>query len=80
MIWIVFLLFVFVQVRKILKRIDAISENANKLSNSIVGSAFKFGALALGLIKGFSTAKSITTLNDIFDDVSKEDKNARKKK
>jgi uncharacterized membrane protein len=78
--WIAFLLFVFFQIKKILKRVDLILEDANKLSSSIVGSVFKVGALALGLIKGFNTVRSITTLSDIFDDVSKEEKHVKKRK
>jgi len=80
-IWLGFLIFVFFQVRKVFKKVDAVLENANKLSSSVVGSFFKMGALAVSLVKGFNTVRSITTLSDIFgEDVEEEEKHAKKRK
>lgn len=79
-LWIAFLLFIFVQIHRLFKRVNSILENANKLSNSFVGSFFKFGTLALGLFRGFKTVRSITTLSDIFGDVEEEEKYDKKRK
>jgi len=80
-IWLGFLIFIFIQTRKIFKAFNNILENTNRLSSSLVGTVFKFGTLALGLIKGFNTVKSITTLSDIFEeDVEEEGKHDKKRK
>ncbi len=80
-IWLAFLLFVFIQTRKVFKTVNKILENTNKLSSSVVGTFFRFGTLALGLIRGFNTVKSITTLSDIFgEDVEEEEKHGKKRK
>ncbi len=80
-IWVVFLVFLFVKIRKALNFVNSTLENVNSFSNSVVGSSLKLGALVLGLIKGFRTVQSITTLSDIFElDVDKGEKNVKKRK
>ena len=80
-LWIVFLIFLFLKIRKALNFVNGTLENVNSFSNSIIGSSLKFGALILGLIKGFRAVQSITTLSDIFESgVDKGEKNDKKRK
>lgn len=80
-LWIAFLVFLFVQVRKLFSRINEAIEDFHNLSTSVFGSAMKIGAAALGLFKGFQAVKSITTLGDVFEeDDSEEEKNGKKQK
>ena len=50
-------------------------------SNTVVIPMLKLSSLAIGLIQGIKTVKSITTLRDTFDkDLGKEKNNERKQK
>jgi uncharacterized membrane protein len=73
-LWIAFLVFLYLQVRKIFKTTFSILDDMSKFSSSMVSSAMKIGPLLFGLFKSFQAVKSITTLKGIFDgDAEEED-------
>lgn len=74
-LWIGFLVFLFLQIRKLFKSANEIVHDVQKMSTSLLGTAMKVGTVAFGVLKGFQTVKSITTLGDIFErDVSEDGK------
>ncbi|MBD3366032.1 hypothetical protein GF360_01675 [candidate division WWE3 bacterium] len=73
-LWIAFLIFVLVQIRRIFKVIFGILDDIEDFSSSIIGSAFKVAPLVLGFLKSFQAVKSITTLKDSGDS---EDRNKK---
>ncbi len=79
--WLFFLVFFLFKVKKILKKINQVVETMEFSSNTVVIPMLKLSSLAIGLIQGIKTVKSITTLRDTFDkDLGKEKNNERKQK
>ncbi len=80
-IWIAFAIFLFVQVRKVFKTVQALLSDVTHFSNSVMGSALKIAPFVFALLKGFQQTRSINTLSDIWkSDSQEEEKNGKKKK
>ncbi len=61
------MVYLFFQLRRLFKNINKIIGNVSTISSTVAGSAVKIAVILFGLLKGFNTVKSITTLGDIFD-------------
>lgn len=82
LIWLGIAIFLFIQIKRIFKRINLFLDNFTNFSSTLAGSALKIGALIFGLLKGFRTVQSINTLSDLFDSEEEDDdvENVKKKK